>query len=399
MKFKQGNKVEVLRRTKEQFASWYPGKIISADGSQYSVSYDLFMNPKGEPVVENVCRENVRSKPPPVKREEGWVIGDIAEVFDLYCWKVGKVAKVLNNNRIVIRLCGSIQLKEFHESNLRVRQAWHNNKWVAVPKDGGDRQNDNNGILNSSRFSQGLVRRSPQQVIHKETCLRDREDEEQFKTSHPMRTSKRNLESHLESALDDGVMEIRGSKRKACMKVGKGDQLPMRTLSSLKRVSAVSSPKAKVGKKCMIGYSKMDDEAEKTKNYNLHPFSMAARTPEESTECSVASCSSNYLPGYTASNSQKSSKNVDDCSFDDAGSFCPSISEKKYLPSCAEDELEADIHKLELHAYKSTVQALYASGPLSWEQESLLTNLRLSLNISNEEHLLQLRQLLSAQVL
>ncbi|XP_037436559.1 uncharacterized protein LOC119303533 [Triticum dicoccoides] len=55
-----------------------------------------------------------------------------------------------------------------------------------------------------------------------------------------------------------------------------------------------------------------------------------------------------------------------------------------------------DVHELELEAYRSTVRALHASGPLTWEQESLLTNLRLSLNISNEEHLLQLRRLLSS---
>lgn len=55
-----------------------------------------------------------------------------------------------------------------------------------------------------------------------------------------------------------------------------------------------------------------------------------------------------------------------------------------------------DVHELELEAYRSTVRALHASGPLTWEQESLLTNLRLSLNISNEEHLLQLRHLLSS---
>ena len=54
-----------------------------------------------------------------------------------------------------------------------------------------------------------------------------------------------------------------------------------------------------------------------------------------------------------------------------------------------------NIHELELRAYRSTVRALHAAGLLTWEQESLLTNLRLSLNISNEEHLLQLRHLLS----
>nr|KYP34289.1 hypothetical protein KK1_044787 [Cajanus cajan] len=53
------------------------------------------------------------------------------------------------------------------------------------------------------------------------------------------------------------------------------------------------------------------------------------------------------------------------------------------------------IHRLELHAYHSTLEVMYASGPLSWEQEELLTNLRISLNISNDEHLMEIKNLVS----
>lgn len=54
------------------------------------------------------------------------------------------------------------------------------------------------------------------------------------------------------------------------------------------------------------------------------------------------------------------------------------------------------IHGLELHAYRYTLQALYASGPFSWEQEELLTNLRTTLRISNDEHLVELKNLIFA---
>lgn len=52
-------------------------------------------------------------------------------------------------------------------------------------------------------------------------------------------------------------------------------------------------------------------------------------------------------------------------------------------------------NRLELHAYRSTMEELCASGFISWEQEVMMTNLRLSLNISNDEHLLELKQLVS----
>ncbi|MCL7038301.1 hypothetical protein MKW94_014753 [Papaver nudicaule] len=377
MKFKQGNKVEVLRRGMKEFESyWYPGKIINIVGSRYTVSYKSIRNSNGEPVVENACRPDIRPIPPPMKRDREWVIGDVVEVFDLSCWKEGKVAKVLDRNRVVVvRLVGSIQLTEFHESNLRVLQTWQNEEWVAAVKGGGERRNDNNdNLLKCSNLSQGLGRGSLQHRILKESFVRDGEEPEKLKNLQLVEKSKRNVDLHFEPTYDDEITEIGGRKRKALVKAGKSDRLPK---------------KAKMGKNC---------------NYSLHRFSMPVTgVTEDSNECSVASCSSNYLPDYTPRNWEISSKNVDGSCFNDAGSVCPSMSEKDYLQSYAEDELLDDeddgIHNLELHAYKSTVQALYASGPLSWEQESLLTNLRLSLNISNEEHLHQLRQLLSAQVL
>ncbi|KAK5783958.1 hypothetical protein PVK06_038475 [Gossypium arboreum] len=64
-----------------------------------------------------------------------WVVGDIVKVFDTQCWRVAKVAKVLNNSsRFVIKFFGSIQLKEFHASSLRIRQAWHDNMWIVIRK-------------------------------------------------------------------------------------------------------------------------------------------------------------------------------------------------------------------------------------------------------------------------
>ncbi|XP_038998854.1 uncharacterized protein LOC120124205 [Hibiscus syriacus] len=86
---------------------------------------------------------------------------------------------------------------------------------------------------------------------------------------------------------------------------------------------------------------------------------------------------------------------VDNGEWSDAESFCPRVDREGncLLPT---KELTAKIHKIELHAYRCILEALYASGTLSWEQETLVTNLRLSLHISNDEHLMELRNLVSA---
>jgi len=115
----------------------------------------------------------------------------------------------------------------------------------------------------------------------------------------------------------------------------------------------------------------------------LHSSSQAI----EDAECSVASCSVNDPCRLDSGRRRRGAG----CLPDDAMSACPCTSVDR-----EEEEGTVDVHGLELEAYRSTMRALYALGPLTWEQEALLTNLRLSLNISNEEHLLQLRRLMSS---
>ncbi|XP_027104796.1 uncharacterized protein [Coffea arabica] len=78
----------------------------------------------------------------------------------------------------------------------------------------------------------------------------------------------------------------------------------------------------------------------------------------------------------------------------DAESYCRSFDEVENLSHCSKESVEVSIHKLELHAYRCTLEALYASGPLSWDKELLLTNLRIMLHISNDEHLTELKNLI-----
>ncbi|KAF8388143.1 hypothetical protein HHK36_026809 [Tetracentron sinense] len=405
MKIKEGNSVEVLRRRKDPCGSWFPGKIISVNGDNYIVRYEFIRDHEGVPVVEKVHVEDVRPHPPHVKGEI-WMLGDIAEVFDIHSWRAGKVAKVIHNNRFVIKLFGSIQLKEFQKSSLRIRQAWKDNKWSIVGKVGGNKQIDNNLKRSSSKYSRGLGCGDKQQCIHKEPHKRERngqehlegEGQEHFKMLPPVRILKQDSGCFFESSPNNAAVGGGGKKRKATIKVERFERPPMKTLPLPKQVNAVSSPKVKMGEKCMDGSSGMDAKTDKTSNYSSLPSSVPVWVTEESNEFSV-SCGSNDFPIYTAHKSLKSSKNVAASSFHNAESSCPSLSGRKDFLSSSRADLEADIHKLELHAYKSTMQALYASGQLSWEQESLLTNLRISLHISNEEHLLQLRHLLSAQVL
>ncbi|GLU22134.1 hypothetical protein SLE2022_382300 [Rubroshorea leprosula] len=59
----------------------------------------------------------------------------------------------------------------------------------------------------------------------------------------------------------------------------------------------------------------------------------------------------------------------------------------------ASGRLRTDIHESELHAYRQALQALYASGSFSWEEELKMTNLRSALHISDDEYRMELRNL------
>ncbi|KAJ9188070.1 hypothetical protein P3X46_003465 [Hevea brasiliensis] len=393
MEFEEGNSVEVLKREHEPYGSWFPGSIISVFVDYYIVRYDSITDSEAEPVMEKVHKEDVRPQPPH-ERGKRWKVGDVADVFDTRCWRVGKIAKVLKNNHFVIKLFGSIQLKEFHESNLRIRQVWHNNNWSVIGKLSLQVAQNKEYTENKSKHSGSLVCSSPfDELIGKDSSLRKRNGQRGLKDGSnnakkclPAKMVNRSNTYYLERSSKDLFSCVRGCHRPLT-----------RNLHLFRPVSDVSSQEVRADEEFNEASRKMDDNIAKATTERIYNSSRPLST-EDGDQCSVASCSSNDFALISLShNCIKAFENTSDNS--DAESSYPSSSVNICLTPYLEQKLEADIHELEFHAYKSTVQALYASGPLSWEQESLLTNLRLSLHISDEEHLLQLRHLLSTQVL
>ncbi|KAL6893903.1 hypothetical protein ACP4OV_008001 [Aristida adscensionis] len=281
------------------------------------------------------------NEPAVVQTRCNWIIGDVTEVLDRNTWKLGKILKMLKNNYFVIRLADCIQLKEFHISSLRIPHtpgAPHTKLSPEADKAPGRGKRPPAG------------RASP----------RSRAVQQIGRQAHEV----------------DG----NGRKRKAAAEASHhlSRRAPPRQLAM-----ADSYP---------------------------HSPSQAGEDPE----CSVASCSVNngggkrHAAGAGAGGWLARRRLFPD---DDAMSACACTTSGREEEDDDEEEEEeeddedldgeaaaagVDVHGLELAAYRSTMRALYASGPLTWEQESLLTNLRLSLNISNEEHLLQLRRLLSS---
>lgn len=208
------------------------------------------------------------------------------------------------------------------------------------------------------------------------------------------------------SAYDSSIIEEHnGHARKLRATEKQGRKLRVVADPVLEKVDAVAYPKETLGEKYMHSSNNILSngyyQIERSKQNDVLGY-FGVRSSEKSTSdsdaCSVGSCSvnnpspntwySHFIPVHCEETDTLSS---------DAESSYGSGSNRKTSSLPPEEEPEVSIRRLELHAYCSTLEALYASGPLSWEQEALLTNLRIMLHISNDEHLEELKHLISTK--
>ncbi|XVF74686.1 hypothetical protein PTKIN_Ptkin13bG0131700 [Pterospermum kingtungense] len=174
-----------------------------------------------------------------------------------------------------------------------------------------------------------------------------------------------------------GFSDVGGQKKRVVEKGSVGGKRIVIRLPSpaSEKVDAVVSPKNILGERCM-------------------PYSFDRIDNTLSCASSVGSCSGLGNNGFIMSPCSVTNgcENLEDyCS--DAESFCKRRCGEEGFFNSTSVELGKDFQRPELHAYQKTLEALYASGPLTWEEEAKVTNLRCTLNISNDEHLRELKKL------
>lgn len=134
MRFKKGNKVEVLSKREVPSGSWRCAEIICGNGHNYTIRYDGYEQANGKTVLERVSRKAIRPCPPPLEISGSWVLGDVVEVFDNFSWKMSTISQVLGKNYYKVRILGSSREFEVFKFDIRVRQSWQDNKWVVIGK-------------------------------------------------------------------------------------------------------------------------------------------------------------------------------------------------------------------------------------------------------------------------
>ncbi|XP_051151653.1 uncharacterized protein LOC127265734 [Andrographis paniculata] len=416
MRLGKGEKVEVMNR-KDSPVSWHVANILSCNGHNYHVQYDSCPVMPNQQMVETVPRKFVRPCPPTVQGLENCGVGDIVEVFHEYAWKNAVILKTLEGKKQVkskkiplqvvsalrkqfyVRLLGNSQEFIADGSNIRMRHAWQDGNWILIGKNSRVTEEivaskpSTSNCYQKTNFQTQQFNRRPRNVP--QTNCTNSKDESAFGKSHIISSrSQKRMSPYCSSVVE--MHHCRAQKLRVLEKDGEKQRRVAGPI--LEKVDAVAYPKEYLGEKNMhasfkIASFNQEQRAKLTDNVGAKNSGNSS----DSDACSVGSCSitdqnpNNFQIPFALQPFRET-----DALCSDAESCYGSGSERSSsLPP--KEEVEISIRRLELHAYRRTLEALYASGSLSWEQEALLTNLRIMLHITNDEHLMELKNLISAK--
>nr|XP_043637256.1 uncharacterized protein LOC122608229 [Erigeron canadensis] len=360
MRFKKGSMVEVMN--KEVPASWCLAEIVSGNGHAFDVRYDGYQG------VEKVPRRFLRPCPPVISSRR-WVSGDIVEVFDENSWKVATVLKELKGGQFLVRLHGFTDEIRVQKTNVRERQSWIGGQWIPVGK-----------ILGSYGVEPDYSMKMGTQVPVAAGLKNFQEEDGCLPVYNDARFQESRGASKKLKQSSPFCSSLIGAKRfKPAEQDGSERHVSGHLYEKVVAFEGNNYMQASFNN-TLNGYN--ETEKRKTNGVGCTLTRISEPSYSDDDQCSVGSCS---VPS-DGPNKLSSPYDADILSSDG----------ESYNTSRDEQEVEVSVHRLELHAYRSTLEALYASGPLSWEKEALLTNLRINLHISNDEHLTELRNLISS---
>ncbi|GJY41822.1 putative EMSY domain-containing protein, agenet domain, plant type containing protein [Tanacetum coccineum] len=364
MKYKKGSIVEVL--VKDEYCNdiWRCAQIVSRNGHNYTVSYDVYPGFTDEEDVENLSGKFIRPCPPIVEVSERWVPGDEVEVFHDLSWKMAIVLDDCSWNGYLVRLVGSLEELEVTKSEPRVRQSYQKGEWVDADcaeqqKCYGVLPEENAAILD---------------FYLKDICFDD-------------------LINH--QRIESGIVSSKTRKRASPCCYTQDEENEERPLKF--RVSG------KEGRRLIVLGTSTEKVVGVTYNRDMKENINGINGSEtDSVVSSSGSCSTNGCKPYdmycTTGHDSDAESTCQSGYHEDAGFYYggAEIYHGDTKQSDIDEAWADEIHRQELNAYRSTLDALYASGPLTWERETMVTDLRLSLHISNDEHLIMLKNLISA---
>ncbi|XP_074375252.1 uncharacterized protein LOC141717026 isoform X1 [Apium graveolens] len=401
MIYNKGSRVEILCEDELPSGAWRCAEIICGDGYNFKIRYDEYFGAAGgETVVKWISNKLIRPCPPQIELKDDWIRGAVLEVFHNLSWKMATVSKVLGNNLFVVRLVGSSSEFKVRRLDLRMRQCWQNNEWTVIEKGcGSDQAGKRNDRLNLI-YVRETGSQGKEIYIKMRSNVLDQYLDAEANVNQSCNPYSRNLKRSFRSCQ---VEQQEGSAYKYLAAEKEGKSRRVAASPSPKKVEAIASAKQILGEKHLHASNNyrttrlFETGVEREKPNGafgcLHAVNVD-HNDADNIACSVGSCSVNSNSPLQFPYHSKAFEDNEGCYSNAEYSCWLGCKEKIFLPPTKE-ELTEKIHSLELHAYRSTIGAFHAAGPLSWEQETLVTDLRISLHISNDEHLLEIKNLMS----
>ncbi|KAL8499303.1 hypothetical protein ACS0TY_022327 [Phlomoides rotata] len=313
MRFKIGDNVEVMNN-KDVPVSWRTAEILSASGHTYTVQYDYYPDMVKDPDLEIVPRKFVRPRPPPAQGVESFMTGDIVEVFYQHSWKIAAILNILQarkginkkktnltvaafQDQYLARLLGCSQELVVDRSNIRVRQSWHDGKWILMGKSFRDviAIEPSNSNCRKMKF---LV---PQfnaraKIQPKKDCANVPVDAASRESPVISSRSTKRMSPYDSSIIE----EHNGNARKMRATERQGRKLRVVADPVLEKVDAVAYPKETLGEKYMHSSNKILSNGyyqfEREKQNVVLGYSgvrISEKSTSDSDACSVGSCSIN----------------------------------------------------------------------------------------------------------
>ncbi|KAF0898606.1 hypothetical protein E2562_008189 [Oryza meyeriana var. granulata] len=423
------NKVEAWCGKDPPMGGWRLGEVVWGNGHQYKIQWD-----DTDEVSGRIRRVSVRPPPPPLEIPGDLAAGDLVEVFDLCMWKLAEFVRVRSgagdaagDGEFTVKIVGSPNAFTVPRSRVRVRQVLtEDDLWVATYKGEqipGAREPTSRPTAAAKRRAAKFV---PPAAKHRAG--------DQF-VPPPGASQWAKIKRSRHTADYDLVGEVRrveaNSKRIRAMEE-EGEELFVGYNNMEVEVINVNEPPAMfVDKQQKMNGEEGADEAGyrggDSKNDDAKSVSSAgsgssssrsrSRDSEDSSDSDSDSgdraAAARSPPGDVQGANQpppqgpqhikeERADDVDDRTESRASAMQrrqgferPAAAAMQRLanerPVAAAAAVSDQIHRLELDAYASLMRVFHATGALTWEKEELLTQLRLQLHISGDEHLQLIR--------
>uniref|UniRef100_A0A0E0JL28 ENT domain-containing protein n=1 Tax=Oryza punctata TaxID=4537 RepID=A0A0E0JL28_ORYPU len=416
MRINLGNKVEAWCGD-PSMGGWRLGVVVWGNGHQYNIRWD-----GGDVVSGRIRRVSVRPPPPHIEIPADLEAGDLVEALDDRMWKLAELVRAAGDGdgELAVKIVGSPSAITVPRSMVRVRQVLTDGDiWVATYKGEeipGAREP-------TARPNAAANRRAPA------AAAKHRPAADQFvpppaSSSHQWAKIKRSRH-----AMDhDAVGEVRrveaNSKRIRAMEEEEGElfveygnvevihvnqptavfvnkQQEMsddeESDDDAKSVSSAGSGRSRESDGGSNSESDSDGSSSETDNGD---HAAARSPPGEAQGANQPPPSQPQGPQHVKE--ERADDVDDDMTKSRATAMQPRpavaamqrhLANERPPAAAAAAEVGEQIHRLEVDAYAALMKVFHATGALTWEKEELLTQLRLHLHVSGDEHLQLIRAL------